>query len=147
MTRRRRTVLLGALAVIQGEQPSLDRAVAFANPANWDPSDEFVAALIAGLRANPFVRPVTVDTLLAETPLARVDDEPDNDPIIRTLAPTPVTRPPVKAARYYEGLLDRNALAALFSRRIEWRGITYELKSPHETVIIERKKVKGKSKK
>ncbi|HEY0376815.1 MAG TPA: glycosyltransferase [Pyrinomonadaceae bacterium] len=29
-----------------------------------------------------------------------------------------------------------NALAALFSRRIEWRGITYELKSPHETVII-----------
>jgi cellulose synthase/poly-beta-1,6-N-acetylglucosamine synthase-like glycosyltransferase len=27
-----------------------------------------------------------------------------------------------------------NALAALFSRRIEWRGITYELKSPKETV-------------
>ncbi|MCA1849840.1 MAG: hypothetical protein LC672_02000, partial [Acidobacteria bacterium] len=29
-----------------------------------------------------------------------------------------------------------NALAALFSRRIKWRGITYELKSPKETVII-----------
>jgi cellulose synthase/poly-beta-1,6-N-acetylglucosamine synthase-like glycosyltransferase len=29
-----------------------------------------------------------------------------------------------------------NALAALFSRRIKWRGITYELKSPQETVII-----------
>jgi ceramide glucosyltransferase len=29
-----------------------------------------------------------------------------------------------------------NALAALFSRRIRWRGITYELKSPKETVII-----------
>ncbi len=29
-----------------------------------------------------------------------------------------------------------NALAALFSRRIEWRGITYELKSPTETAII-----------
>ncbi|HYG81648.1 MAG TPA: glycosyltransferase [Pyrinomonadaceae bacterium] len=29
-----------------------------------------------------------------------------------------------------------NALSALFSRRIKWRGITYELKSPHETVII-----------
>jgi hypothetical protein len=106
--------LLAALAVIQGEQPSLDRAVAFANPANWDPSAEFVAALIAGLRANPFVRPVTVDTLLADTPLARVDDADDSDPIIRTLAPTPVTKPPVKAARYYEGLLDRNALVALF---------------------------------
>jgi ceramide glucosyltransferase len=29
-----------------------------------------------------------------------------------------------------------NALAALLSRRIIWRGISYELKSPHETVII-----------
>ncbi|HVF27895.1 MAG TPA: glycosyltransferase family 2 protein [Pyrinomonadaceae bacterium] len=29
-----------------------------------------------------------------------------------------------------------NALAALFSRRITWRGITYELKSPTETVVI-----------
>lgn len=27
-----------------------------------------------------------------------------------------------------------NAMAALFSRRIKWRGITYELKSPQETV-------------
>lgn len=33
-----------------------------------------------------------------------------------------------------------NALAALVSRRINWRGITYELKSPPEAVIIERQK-------
>jgi cellulose synthase/poly-beta-1,6-N-acetylglucosamine synthase-like glycosyltransferase len=32
-----------------------------------------------------------------------------------------------------------NALAATFSRRITWRGITYELKSPTETVILSRK--------
>ncbi len=31
-----------------------------------------------------------------------------------------------------------NALAAMFSRRIQWRGITYELKSPTEAVIITR---------
>jgi len=31
-----------------------------------------------------------------------------------------------------------NALAAAMSRRITWRGITYELKSPSETVIIRR---------
>jgi cellulose synthase/poly-beta-1,6-N-acetylglucosamine synthase-like glycosyltransferase len=31
-----------------------------------------------------------------------------------------------------------NSLAAACSRRIEWRGTTYELKSPAETVIIER---------
>jgi cellulose synthase/poly-beta-1,6-N-acetylglucosamine synthase-like glycosyltransferase len=32
-----------------------------------------------------------------------------------------------------------NALVAAFSRRITWRGITYELKSPTETVILSRK--------
>ena len=31
-----------------------------------------------------------------------------------------------------------NAIAAGFSRRINWRGITYELKSPNEAVIISR---------
>jgi ceramide glucosyltransferase len=31
-----------------------------------------------------------------------------------------------------------NAITAGFSRRIEWRGITYELKSPTEAVIIDR---------
>jgi cellulose synthase/poly-beta-1,6-N-acetylglucosamine synthase-like glycosyltransferase len=32
-----------------------------------------------------------------------------------------------------------NCIVAGFSRRIEWRGITYELKSPNEAVIISRK--------
>ncbi|HEV7859780.1 MAG TPA: glycosyltransferase [Pyrinomonadaceae bacterium] len=36
-----------------------------------------------------------------------------------------------------------NALAAACSRRIEWRGMTYELKSPTETVIIERVHAQG----
>ena len=31
-----------------------------------------------------------------------------------------------------------NAVMAAFSRRIDWRGITYELKSPNEAVIIKR---------
>jgi hypothetical protein len=31
-----------------------------------------------------------------------------------------------------------NAIVAAFSQRIEWRGITYELKSPTEAVIISR---------
>jgi cellulose synthase/poly-beta-1,6-N-acetylglucosamine synthase-like glycosyltransferase len=37
-----------------------------------------------------------------------------------------------------------NALAAASSRRIEWRGITYELKSPEETVIISRQQSAGR---
>ena len=111
--------LLGALAVIQGEQPSLPRAVAFANPNDWDPSNEFVTALLAGLRANPLVRPVTVDTLLAETPPATVDDAPDGDHVVRTLAPATTRKAPVKAGDYYEALLDRNAIAALFGEADE----------------------------
>ena len=84
--------------MIQGEQPSLARAVAFANPSDWDPSDEFVTALLAGLRANPFVRPVTVDTLLAETPTATVDDAPEGNPVVRNLSPVIVRKAPVTQA-------------------------------------------------
>jgi cellulose synthase/poly-beta-1,6-N-acetylglucosamine synthase-like glycosyltransferase len=39
---------------------------------------------------------------------------------------------------FASGLYLYNALAAAFSRRITWRGITYELKSPTEAVIISR---------
>jgi cellulose synthase/poly-beta-1,6-N-acetylglucosamine synthase-like glycosyltransferase len=41
---------------------------------------------------------------------------------------------PLASALYFY-----NALAAAVSRRITWRGITYELKSPTETVILSRK--------
>ena len=39
---------------------------------------------------------------------------------------------------FASALFLHNALAAAFSRRINWRGITYELKSPTEAVIISR---------
>ena len=42
-----------------------------------------------------------------------------------------VTLWPLASALYFY-----NALAAAISRRITWRGITYELKSPNETVIM-----------
>ena len=41
-------------------------------------------------------------------------------------------------SRYHAVLYLYNALAAALSRRITWRGITYELKSPTETVILSR---------
>jgi cellulose synthase/poly-beta-1,6-N-acetylglucosamine synthase-like glycosyltransferase len=40
-----------------------------------------------------------------------------------------------------------NALAAALTRRIRWRGITYELKSPSETVIIDRTQPGGTGRK
>jgi hypothetical protein len=39
---------------------------------------------------------------------------------------------------FASALFLHNALAAAFSRRISWRGISYELKSPTEAVIISR---------
>jgi Family of unknown function (DUF6049) len=107
--------LLAELAVIAGELPSLPRGVAFANSADWDPSDAFVDAVMDGLAGNPLIRPVTVEALLAETPLATTDDEPGGQPIVRTLAPAPPRRPPVTARQFYLGALDRAAIADLFN--------------------------------
>jgi hypothetical protein len=107
--------LLAELAVIAGELPSLPRGVAFANPTDWDPSDAFVDAVMTGLANNPLVQPVTVDTLLAETPLATTDDQPGGQEVVRTLVPVAPQRPPVTSREYYLGALDRAAIADLFS--------------------------------
>ena len=107
--------LLAALAVIAGEQPSLARGVAFANPNTWDPPDEFVNAVLTGLRFHPLLRAVTVDTLLAETPPATVNDEPAGNPVVRVLAPVTVRKPPVTTSQYDQALQDRQGIAALFN--------------------------------
>jgi hypothetical protein len=84
------------------------------NPDAWDPSDAFVHAVLTGLRGNPILRPVTVDGLLAETPAATVNDEPNGVPVVRVLAPVKLPRPPVTASQYYQGLQSRQGIAALF---------------------------------
>jgi hypothetical protein len=104
--------LLAELAVIAGEQPSVARGVAFANPPNWDPTDAFVKAVMAGLADNPLLRPETVDKLL-DLP----DDEQDGQPVVRTLTPITPERPPVTLREYTQGERDRDAITALFKSR------------------------------
>jgi hypothetical protein len=104
--------LLAELTVIAGEQPSITRGVAIMNPDNWDPSPHFVDAVLDGLRGNPLLRPVTTDTLFAETPLA-TDDTNGND-LVRTLAPVDVHRPGVSVSKYYDALQARQGIADLF---------------------------------
>ncbi len=106
--------LLAELAVIAGEQPSLARGVAFANPENWDPSSIDVDAVLRGLRNNPLLHPVTVDTLFA-LPLATDNDNPDAAPVVRTLKRVNPTQAPVTAAQYLQGVRDRRAIADLFN--------------------------------
>jgi hypothetical protein len=108
--------LLADLALVAGEQPSILRGVAFANPDDWDPSPGFVDAVLRGLAQMPLLQPVTVDELFDQVPDATENDEPDGPPVVRTLKPVdPTIRPPVTAREYLQGVSDRHAIAALFS--------------------------------
>ncbi|HEY7107025.1 MAG TPA: DUF6049 family protein [Acidimicrobiia bacterium] len=105
--------LLAALAVVAGEQPSLTRGVAFANPVTWDADPTLMNALLTGLRGNPLLKPVTVDTMLTEAAPATVDD-PEAPAEVRVLAPVTPTRAPVTAQEYQAAVSDRNGIADLF---------------------------------
>jgi Family of unknown function (DUF6049) len=105
--------LLAELTVIHGELPSVTRGIAFANPESWNPSDQFVGAVLQGLRGNPLLRPVTADTMLAEVPEQTVDDATSN-PLVRNLSPVSVRKPPVRTTQYYEALKAREGIADLF---------------------------------
>jgi ceramide glucosyltransferase len=63
-----------------------------------------------------------------------VINEPTTSSLSSTLAHVALW--PLASARYLH-----NAIAAAASRVITWRGITYELKSPNETVIIEKREI------
>jgi hypothetical protein len=106
--------LLAGLAVIAGEQPNQPRGIAIVNPARWDAPAELVTPLLAGLRANPLVRPVTVDQLFSEVPPATEGDAPDAPRIIRTLEPYSPPAPPVTPSRFYKALVESEAVASLF---------------------------------
>jgi ceramide glucosyltransferase len=82
----------------------------------------FVAVIFALGAAKAYVRLKAVELSLSEY---RAE--------LRRSLPAHLLLWPIASALYLY-----NALAAAFSRRIEWRGIVYELKSPTETVIIDR---------
>lgn len=103
--------LLAGLALVAGEQPSLPRGIAIANPVDWDANDAFVAAVLAGLRGNPLVRPTTVQGFLQTVPVATVDAQPDGTPVFRQLATYAPPLPPVTAAQYAQGVKNRDAVA------------------------------------
>ncbi len=105
--------LLAGLALVAGEQPSLARGVAIANPERWDADPTFVTAVLAGLRGNPLLEPDTVASLLAAVPSATVDDAPDGAPVYRQLAPYAATATPVSLAQYQRGEHDAQAVANL----------------------------------
>jgi hypothetical protein len=109
--------LLAGLAVVAGEQPSIPRGIAIANPASWDANDEFVDAMLAGLRDNPLLAPTSVEGLLQAVPIATTDGTTDGTtagaPAFRQLAPYTPPLPPVSAAQYAKGEASRDAVLDL----------------------------------
>ena len=81
--------LLADLAVLWLDQPTQERGVSLVLPRVWSPSEAFLDTLLDGLDQASVARAVSVDDLLAEVPPATAGgaDDPDGEPLVRTLAP------------------------------------------------------------
>jgi len=88
--------LLAGLSVMVLEEPDVPRAVTIVNPAQLDPSDELIGAVLHGLRANPILTPTTVNAVFEELAV----DTTERDPDTRELAEYDPPEPPVSAVAY-----------------------------------------------
>ena len=79
------------------------------SPRLWAPSGPFLDAVLAGLRGNPLLRPVTVDEFLGEVPAATSDGQP----LLRTLAPEQPAATPITLREYQVGAQNQAAVASL----------------------------------
>ncbi|HEX9506276.1 MAG TPA: DUF6049 family protein, partial [Acidimicrobiia bacterium] len=105
--------LLAGLALVAGEQPSIQRGVALANPSEWNAPDSFIAAVLNGLHDNPLVKPTTVAGLLGDVPAATHDDQPDGAKVMRELAPYDPPAPAVSLTHYTAAVEHQRAVTAL----------------------------------
>ncbi|MFI5053830.1 MAG: DUF6049 family protein, partial [Acidimicrobiia bacterium] len=105
--------LLAGLALVAGEQPSVNRGVAFVNPDRWDANDTFVSATLAGLRQNPLLNPTTISGLLASVPSATGTGAPGALPVVRQLAGYQPPAAPVTLRAYEQGQADQAAMVSL----------------------------------
>lgn len=65
---QRAQLVLAGLAMTALEAPALERVVTVANPDDFDPPPGLYEALLAGLRGNPFLRPVTTTQAFDSVP-------------------------------------------------------------------------------
>jgi hypothetical protein len=98
--------LLADLAFIYFEvpnEPSGGRGVVAVAPRSWTPTSGFLRELLLGMRGNPVVSAVTLDSLFTTVPAA-VDRR---RPIQRTLVPSPRSAPyPARALKTARAQLD-----------------------------------------
>jgi len=89
--------LLAGLSVVALEEPHEARAVAIVNASDFDPSDDLLDAVFTGLRANPWLRPMTVDDVFGQIP---AETTTNGTPVMRELAAYAPPAPPVTPAAY-----------------------------------------------
>lgn len=108
-------LLLGGLAVVALEAPSVPRVVTLANPDDFDAPFELYDGLLRGLRANPYLQPVTTneafDAVPSEPATVLADGSPGTSQ--RELV-TPTTGDPAVSAPAYANQRARlNSFGAL----------------------------------
>lgn len=101
--------VLAGLALTTFEAPNLARGVALDAGANWSPPADLLAAMLAGLRGNPLVTPVTLDTLFDRVPTSANDAGPES----RLLRPSTPGPPVITATDYDRAEADQRTLASL----------------------------------
>ena len=99
---QRAQLVLAGLAMTALESPSSARVVTLANPDDFDPPTELYTALLAGLRANPYLRPVTTTQAFDSVPV---------DPAQHELANQPAAEPAISGTAY----LNQRARLASFA--------------------------------
>ena len=81
--------LLADLAVLAYDAPGLTRGVVVRPPSGWTASADFLVPALEGLGRGPVVRPVTLDQLFEEVPLASAG----GSELIRTVRPDAAPAP------------------------------------------------------
>jgi Family of unknown function (DUF6049) len=102
--------LLAALAVLPFEHPDEPSGVVLAADAHWSPDVPTQRALLAALADDPYVRPVTLDTLLTSVPQATNDGAP----VLRPLAPHDPAEFPISTARFRDTQRELGGLRSSF---------------------------------
>lgn len=93
---RAQRLLAGLSVMAYAETAGDPRAVTIANPAQMDPPEELIDAVLDGLRANPLLTPTTVDAVFEQLPV----DVNDESVVTRELATYEPPAPPVPALAY-----------------------------------------------
>jgi hypothetical protein len=102
---------LSALAVIANEQPNRLRGVVVLPVSGWSPPAELLTMVVEGLRANPLIAAVSVDTLLDTVPIDGGDET-----TVRELTGSALVAPPVTERRFRAAEQQLEALRRLVGR-------------------------------